>query len=196
MTFTQFKDRYDKQGSIVLLEGKRDVKKADKEKLIALGEHLASETDHITFRSGNADGSDYYFSTGVSNIDNNRLEVITPYSGHRKSSNKAGKTNSLDDIDLAEEPEVVYQSKSRKKTKKLVEKYVDGMRSRYAIKAAYIIRDTIKVIGTNSGIKPIDFGIFYDDLNNPQSGGTGHTMDVCEMNDILFIDQQAWFEWI
>lgn len=196
MTFKEFKDQYDKPESIVLLEGKRDIKGADKDKLVQLGEKLARETEHITFRSGNADGSDLHFSTGVANINSNRLEVITPYSGHRKTTNKAGTTNSLDDIDLAEEPEVVYQSKSRKKTKKLVEKYVDGMRSRYAIKAAYIIRDTIKVIGTNSGIQPISFGIFYDDLDNPQSGGTGHTMDVCEMNDMPFIDQQTWVKWI
>lgn len=196
MTFDEFKNQYDKPGNIVLLEGKRDVKEADKDKLVQLGEKLARDTEHITFRSGNADGSDFHFSTGVANVNSNRLEVITPYSGHRKTTNKAGTTNSLDNIDLAEEPEVVYQSKSRKKTKKLVEKYVNGMRSRYAIKAAYIIRDTIKVIGTNSGIKPITFGIFYDDLDNLQSGGTGHTMDVCEMNDVPFIDQRTWLEWI
>ncbi len=196
MTFEEFKDQYDRPGNIVLLEGKRDVKEADQDKLVQLGEKLARETKYITFRSGNADGSDLHFSTGVANINSDRLEVITPYSGHRKTTNKAGTTNSLDDIDLTEEPKVVYQSKSRKKTKNLVEKYVDGMRSRYAIKAAYIIRDTVKVIGTNSGIAPIDFGIFYDDLNNPQSGGTGHTMDVCEMNDVPFINQRVWYNWI
>jgi len=139
MTFAEFKDQYDRPNNIVLLEGKRDVKEADKEKLVRLGEKLAQETKHITFRSGNADGSDLHFSTGVANINSDRLEVITPYKGHRKSTNKAGTTNSLDDIDLTEKPKVVYQSKS---------------------------------------------------------GGTGHTMDVCEMNDVPFIDQRTWFEWI
>ena len=82
-----------------------------------------------------------------------------------------------------------------KKTDKLVEKYVAGARDKYSIKAAYIIRDTIKAIGTDE-IKPASFGIFYDDLDNPKEGGTGHTMNVCEENNIPIIDQRVWFKWL
>ena len=101
----------------------------------------------------------------------------------------------MDEINIAAEPKVVYQSKSNKKTEKLIDQYVSGDRNRYAIKAAYIIRDTIKVTGTEE-IKPATFGVFYDDLDKPMTGGTGHTMNVCKQNDIPIIDQKTWFKWL
>ncbi len=187
MTLKEFIKRFDNDQSIVLLEGKRNVKEADKEKLTVLGKLLATKTSKMIFRSGNAEGSDQLFSEGVSSIDNTRLQVITPYSGHRQKANQAYDTISLDTINIISEPEVVYQSKSNKKTEKLIDQFVSGDKNRYTIKAAYIIRDTIKAIGTIE-IKPATFGIFYDDLENPKTGGTGHTMNVCEKNNIPIID--------
>ena len=195
MTLKEFIQMVDKDNSIVLLEGKRNVKVADKEKLTALGRLLASRTTKMIFRSGNAEGSDQLFSDGVTEVDYKRLQVITPYSGHRQKTNHAYDTISLDDINIAAEQEVVYHSKSNKKTEKLIDQFVSGNKNRYTIKAAYIIRDTIKAIGTNE-IKPATFGIFYDDLDNPMSGGTGHTMNVCEQNNIPLIDQKVWFKWL
>ncbi|NUM63363.1 MAG: hypothetical protein HUU44_14700 [Ignavibacteriaceae bacterium] len=184
-----------KPNSIVLLEGKRNVLETDKERLIALGNLLASKTKSMIFRSGNAEGSDQLFSDGVTAVDYKRLQVITPYSGHREKTNQAYETISLDEISIAAEPEVVYQSKSNKKTEKLIDQFVSGNKNRYTIKAAYIIRDTIKAIGTDR-IKPATFGIFYDDLDKPKEGGTGHTMKVCEQNNIPIIDQKIWFKWL
>jgi len=195
MTLKEFIKQYDKEHSIVLLEGKRNVSEQDKEKLIELGRLLASKTQKMIFRSGNAQGSDQLFSEGVTSIDHKRLQVITPYTDHRKKTNQAYETISLDDIEIAEEPEVVYQSKSNKKTENLIEKYIHGEKSRYTIKAAYIIRDTIKAIGTGE-IKKATFGIFYDDLENPMKGGTGHTMSVCEQNNIPIINQKVWVKWL
>jgi len=195
MTLKEFIKQFDKTNSVVLLEGKRNVREADKEKLTALGRLLASKTKRMIFRSGNAEGSDQLFSDGVTAVDNKRLQVITPFSGHRQKTNQAYYTISLDDINIAAEPEVVYQSKRNKKTEKLIDPFVSGNKNRYTIKAAYIIRDTIKVIGTDE-IKPAIFGIFYDDLDNPMSGGTGHTMNICKQNNIPFIDQKIWFKWL
>jgi len=195
MTLKDFITQFDKENSIVLLEGKRNVLDADKEKLVLLGKLLASNTSKMIFRSGNADGADYYFSTGVSAVDNSRLQVITPYKGHRQKSNQAYETISLDEINIVADTEVVYQSKSNKKTEKLIDRYISGSRDRYSMKAAYIIRDTIKAIGTKE-IKPATFGIFYDDLDKPKEGGTGHTMKVCEQNNIPIIDQKIWFKWL
>jgi hypothetical protein len=195
MTLKDFITQFDKENSIVLLEGKRNVLDADKEKLVLLGKLLASNTSKMIFRSGNADGADYYFSTGVSAVDNSRLQVITPYTGHRQKSNQAYETISLDEINIVADTEVVYQSKSNKKTEKLIDRYISGSRDRYSMKAAYIIRDTIKAIGTKE-IKPATFGIFYDDLDKPKEGGTGHTMKVCEQNNIPIIDQKIWFKWL
>ncbi len=195
MTLQQFIQNYDKKNSIVLLEGKRNVIETDKQKLIALGKILTVQTKHILFRSGNAEGADHYFSQGVLEIDRCRLQTITPYSGHRKKENKSYETISLDEINIAQEPEVVYQSKQNKKMGKLIDKYVSGDKNKYSIKAAYIIRDTIKAIGTK-GIMSAIFGIFYDDLKNPQSGGTGHTMNICSQNNIPIINQTVWLDWI
>ena len=195
MTLKDFIKDFDTDNSIVLLEGKRNVLEADKEKLLALGKLLAVKTKRMTFRSGNAEGSDQLFSDGITAVDNKRLQVITPYSGHRQKTNQAYETISLDDINISAEPEVLYQSKSNKKTKNLIDKFVSGEKNRFSIKAAYIIRDTIKAIGTE-GVKPSTFAIFYDDLENPLSGGTGHTMNVCKKNNIPIIDQKTWFKWL
>ena len=195
MTLQEFIEKFDTENSIVLLEGKRKVLNEDSEKLIALGKLLASRTSKIIFRSGNAEGSDDLFSQGVCSIDQKRLQVITPYNGHRNKQNLAYETFSLDNINFAAEDELIYQSKANKKTEKLINDFVSGIKNRNTIKAAYIIRDTVKVLGTET-IKPASFGIFYTDLNDPYSGGTGHTMNVCRLNGIPLIDQKVWFEWI
>lgn len=195
MTFEDFKKMFDKPDSIVLIEGKRKVKESEKDALVQLGKMLAEQTKYILFRSGNASGSDELFSQGVSSVDPSRLMVVTPYSGHRKKKNIAYKSISLDDVNLEKEEAVLYYSKQNKKTKHLIDRYVNGERGRYAIKAAYIIRDTVKVIGTKE-IKPVSLGIFYDDLDDPMKGGTGHTMDICIKNNIPVINQLEWMKWL
>ncbi len=195
MTLKDFIQKYDNKNAVVLLEGKRTVLESDAESLFQLGKTLALNTKLMQFRSGNADGADYLFSLGVAAVDKTRLQVITPYSGHRKKTNNAYSTISLDDIDVVAEPDVVYHSKSNKKTEKLVERYVAGERDKFSMKAAYIIRDTIKAIGTDD-ILPATFGIFYDDLADPKAGGTGHTMNVCTQNNIPIIDQTIWLHWL
>lgn len=195
MELEEFINKYDFEGSIVLLEGKRIVIDSDKAKLIKLGSLLAEKSNYITFRSGNADGADSYFAQGVTSIDSSRFEVITPYSGHRKNKEYDFTTYSLDEINLVNEPEVIYQSKRNNKTEKLIDKFVEGEKNRITLKAAYIIRDTIKVLGT-SDIKPANFAIFYEDLENPNKGGTGHTMDICRINGVEFINQLIWLNWV
>ena len=195
MNLQEFKNEFDFEGAIVLLEGKRKVLDNDKAKLIALGKLLSSSTSHMVFRSGNAAGADQYFSEGVALVNKARLHVLTPYTDHRKKTNLAYETFALDQINMVSEADVIYQSKNNKKTKGLIEQYVAGDVNKNTIKAAYIIRDTVKVIGTST-IKPANVGIFYDDLNAPQTGGTGHTMNICKLNHIPLIDQRTWFNWL
>ena len=195
LTLQKFISQYDVPGAVVLLEGKRKVLDEDKEGLYALGKLLASKTTHMIFRSGNAPGSDALFSEGVVSVAPKRLQVITPYRNHREKTNLAYDSISLDDIDLVEEDEIIYQSKSNKKTSHLIDKYADGERNRFTSKAAYIIRDTVKALGT-ANIPPATFGIFYDDLKNPISGGTGHTITICIRNKIPVADQTIWFGWL
>jgi len=196
MTLKEFIAGYDYEGSVVLLEGKRLVKEADKPKLEALGRLLASSTSKMIFRSGNASGADYYFSLGVASVDKTRLQVITPYKSHRQKSNQAYYTISLDEVNLAAEPEVIYHTtNSYKKMGRLIEQYLSGARDPFSIKAAYILRDTVKVLGADE-IRPTSFGIFYDDLNNPKEGGTGHTIRVCENCNIPYVNQKTWLTWL
>jgi hypothetical protein len=195
MTLQEFISRYDHAYSIVLLEGKRKVNKDDESKLFSLGKLLATQSNTMIFRSGNAEGADQFFSEGVASVDNKRLQLITPYSGHRKKQNPSYYSVSLDEIIIAEEKEVIYQSKSNKSMSKLIDQFVAGDKNRNSVKAAYILRDTIKAIGAE-GIQPATFGIFYDDLSKPQSGGTGHTMKICLQNNIPIIDQKIWFGWL
>lgn len=194
MTFDNFCKSY--ANAIILLEGKRNVKPEDEAKLIAIGKLLATHLPNATFRSGNADGSDFYFSKGVAQINSKQLEVITPYHNHRSKYNDAGTTHALDTINLVNEPEIVYYSKNHKPTKTLVDKYISGNIDKYAIKAAYILRDTIKVLGTNAGIPSITVALFYEDLENPMQGGTGHTQRVCLENNIPFFNQTTFFKWL
>jgi hypothetical protein len=196
MTLTEFISKYNNENIIILLEGKRNVLELDKEKLIQFGNLLGTKLPLVTFRSGNADGADFYFSQGVLQIAPERLQVITPYDNHRQKQNNAYETISLDQIDLVNEPEVIYQSKNNKKTKSLIDKYVDGAKDRFAIKAAYIIRDTVKVTGTNSGILATTFAFFYDDLENPKTGGTGHTIEICDINKVPYLTQKDWMKWL
>lgn len=183
MEFIEFKERFDKPGFVILFGGKRDILEQDVEMIRILGLFLISNTDHLIFRTGNANGADVLFADGVAKKDSSRLQSVTPYQGHRKKTNYAKEQLSLDEVDLAAEPEVVYHSKANVKTKRLVDEYVSGKRDQYAMKAAYIIRDTLMVIG-GKDISRSACGLFYDDLKSPMSGGTGHTMNVCRLNDV------------
>lgn len=195
MKLEEFIKKYDKKNNIILIEGKRNVKEEDKEKLVQLGKNLTKESQYMKFRSGNASGSDELFSRGVAMVDHSRLQVLTPYAKHRQKKNIAYETISMDEINITEEDAVIYNAKKNKKTKHLIDKYIDGDRGRFAIKAAYIFRDTIKVLGT-SDIPPIVFGLFYDDLLDPMNGGTGHTMKVCIDNNTPILNQNGWFDWL
>ncbi|MCZ2102214.1 MAG: hypothetical protein LC107_11820 [Chitinophagales bacterium] len=194
MTLQDFIDQFDVAGTVVLLEGKRDVLPQDEEKLVQLGRLLAEKTLHIQFRSGNAAGADALFSQGVAEVDAERLEVVIPYDTHRKKHSFTTQVHSIDSMDIVEEEEVVFYSKTNKKTQSLVDRYVSGVRDRNAMKAAYIIRDTVKVLGSQT-LPKAALGIFYDDLEKPQQGGTGHTMQVCTDNHVPMVDQRVWMEW-
>jgi len=194
MDFNKFIREYDFEGSIILLEGKRKVAKEDEDKLVALGIRLARQTHIMRFRSGNASGSDELFARGVCQVDPMRLEVITPYSGHRKKTNMAGTTYPLDEWNIAQETEVLYETQQNQ-NKNLVDRYIQGDRGRLGIKAAYLLRDTAKVTGLGT-IPAATAAIFYDDLSQPRKGGTGHTMSVCERRGVPIWDQRVWMGWL
>jgi hypothetical protein len=195
MTFQEFIAAFDKEGSIVLLEGKRAVLSADAPLLTALGKQLAESTQWMRFRSGNAPGADALFTAGVAAIAPERIELILPYAKHRQEYAQNLKQVSMDDISLLEEPGLIYETKKNKKMAGLVDRYTQGNRDPYALKAAYILRDTLKVLGSKT-LQKIHAGIFYDDLTNPNQGGTGHTMNVCKNHQVPCLTQEIWRDWV
>jgi hypothetical protein len=86
---------------------------------------------YATFRSGNANGADLYFSQGVASVNKQKLEVVIPFDGHRSKSNLAGHTLSLDQIDLVAYPDIIAMSALNKKTKDLLKRYLTGERNRF-----------------------------------------------------------------
>jgi hypothetical protein len=200
MTLEKFIKLFDKEGMVVLLEGKRDVLKSDESELVEIARKLTSNTTHVIFRSGNADGADRFFKEGVLSVDPNRFQAIVPFNDHMKSVKEEPdlyQRISLENINLIKEPSILYESKKNKKQKGLIESFENGLHPRNAILGAYIVRDTLKVTGAPSqGILPAAFVFFYDDLRNPKSGGTGHTMMVCENQMVPFVDQKVWSKWI
>ncbi|MDD4746471.1 MAG: hypothetical protein PHW19_04240 [Salinivirgaceae bacterium] len=199
MTLIEFVEKYDFPGSVVLLEGKRVVYENDKQKLYEFGRGIANATQHIKFRSGNAEGADLLFAKGVASVDKNRIEVITPYSGHRKSENVAGSTIAIDTLPISDLTNAIEISSYNQAYRKMVDAYINDNENRsnqFSIKGAYILRDSLKVVGSDSIISPSVFGFFYVHMHNPRSGGTGHTMNVCNLKKVPFLDQRKWSEWL
>jgi hypothetical protein len=196
LSFSDFVRLIDQQGSVVVLAGKRDVIASDEPKLFQLGQLLAEETTHIIFRSGNADGADKLFSEGILKSNPKKLQVITPYIGHKTSNNLNENVISLESINLSLEHDLIYSAKKNKNAKGLVEEYLKGVDKRLKSKGAYLLRDTLMITGTKTGILPASFSIFYDDLKKPQQGGTGHTMLMCKEKNVPFINQTTWMKWL
>jgi hypothetical protein len=197
MTLSTFISTYDQPGAVVLLEGNRDLRPGDGPKLEALAALMARSTKHMVFRSGNASGADAHFAAGVVAVDPARLQVVTPYSGHRKTYNEAGTTVDLGMVNMAAEPEVPYQTKQATPANAgLVDHYLEGARDRNAQKAPYLLRDTLKVTGSvSAGLAPATCGLFYHISTKPTSG-TAHTMRVCELRGVPAYDQRMWMGWV
>lgn len=197
MDLSGFIETYDHKGVVILLLGKRKVIVEDSDKLVQFAQKLTKMTKHITFRSGNASGADELFKLGVSSVDSQRIELVTPYKGHRNKSSSEYNIISLDSIDLISEPDIIYYSKLNKKNIRIIDRYLDCYKDKFAMKGAYLLRDTLMVVGAKRlNIPKANFAIFYDDLLKPNSGGTGHTMNVCDSLKISFINQKVWMKWI
>lgn len=196
MKFNDFLAMYDCPGNVVLLEGKRHVREDDRVKLFKLSKLLAENTKHIKFRSGNAAGADNYFSKGFMGKYAEKFEVIIPYKGHRSYDSVGFDVINLEDFHLNNQSGLVIESKINRRNLRIFDAYISGQRNSMAMKAAYLLRDTMKVIGYPPDVKPANIGIFYDDLQNPIQGGTGHTMNICMQNSVPLIDQRTWFTWI
>jgi hypothetical protein len=193
-----FIKEYDFAGCVVLLAGSREILPMEEEKLRKLGKLLAERSNHMTFRSGNADGADQFFTQGVGEVDKSRIEVFTPYATHKQGNRRGYNAFSLEEVDVVNEPTLVEQAKENKNTKYGVEQYVKGAsKGKTVANGALILRSTLMVTGaSNPFVQSANFAIFYVDKTSVKSGGTGHTIQVCKNLNVPHIDQDTWFSWL
>jgi hypothetical protein len=183
---------------VILLEGKRNVLDNDKDKLIKIGKRLAEKFPSVIFRSGNADGSDNLFIQGVASVPNSKIELVVPYQGHKKQNiPETAKVINLNELDFECDTQFVMLTKNllSKRSADAIDKYIlnNKITTQSTTKAAYLLRDTIKVTGYND-VNKACLGLFYDDLKNPESGGTGYTMLTCRTLKIPYFKQDVYFE--
>jgi len=124
-----------------------------------------------------------------------RLEYILPYSGSgKKRITPQAQVFSLEDLSQEETEAVVESSLAASPDLEgLIRLYLDRGRNNVTVKAMYLLRDTLKVIGAPScNLPPADFGFFFVNPEKPLSGGTGHTIRVCQKMNVPVFTQNDW----
>jgi len=182
------------------LKETRDLPTADRPLPVRLAEKLARLLPDAVFRSGNAPGTDDAFSEGVQKVDASRTEHLVPYPGHRKRrALHSGKTIAFEEVPETEQQAIMGKTiQASPDSRGLVNLYMKNRGwSRHAAKLLYLLRDTLKVMGSRSlKLAPATCGIFYVNESKPLSGGTGHTIRVCQQNRLPIIDQSVWQDWV
>ncbi len=196
MTFPEFQKIVDaRPDGVVLLEGRRAIPAADAVLARELARQLALRFPRLRFRSGNAEGSDQYFAEGVAGVDPGRLQIILPYSSHRKGTRYPDASyESPGSLSVIREDEVASKTIEASPGNKRLVNY-RKVKGPMAAKAAYLIRDTMKVVGgTELTERPV-CGLFYIDPADPMAGGTGHTIRVCRQEGVPVVFQDEWMRW-
>ena len=176
---------------VILLEGTRKINDDQFFLLSKFGEFIAGKFPNCHFRSGNASGSDDAFAQGVRKVAPDRMQIVLP----KMDSGKSRLRNrdyvlALEDVSQAEEKQIIYESKrATPKNKRLFEAYELQQEGMMKQKSLYLLRDTLKVLGSPAGI-------FFVNEDDPEAGGTGHTMRVCRQNSIPVFTQDVWLSWM
>ena len=180
---------------VVLLEGRRSIPADDVVLATLLARELALRFPHLRFRSGNAEGSDEAFSEGIAQVAPWRLQIVAPYASHRKSKRYVDAVyDSPESLSIMHDDEVAYKtSQASPHNAALIQKR--GRGGALGAKAAYLIRDTMKVTGHSELFPKPVCALFYVDLNDPHAGGTGHTLRVCKQEGVPHAFQDSWKRW-
>ena len=185
---------------VVLLEGTRQLPDVERPSLIALARRLATVLPATIFRTGNATGADTAFAEGVVAVDAKRLQYVLPNAGMGRQRRQ---TDSLA-VALGAVPAGTEQvlasatTKASPASQRLVDLYVrEKGGSANAAKGAYLMRDTLKVLGcAELNLTPATVGIFYVNESDPLGGGTGHTICVCIEHGVPVVTQKHWRNWL
>lgn len=181
----------------ILVEGTRNLPAHDTRILTRFASDLARSFPRLRFRTGNATGSDQAFAQGVAEVDAARLEYVAPYARHRLRDRHPGSSAlALDALSTEQLHELAHLTgAATPKLKDLAQRYVEGrVPPRQASSAQLLLRDTLKVTGTETFDRPVA-GIFYVNPEKPDGGGTGHTIRVCRNAGIPVFTQAEWRRW-
>jgi len=128
---------------VILLEGTRQVRVEEAPTLGRMASLLAHILPRAVFRSGNAQGADHAFFSGLAQLPAERREVVLPYPGSgAKRLLPSGRAVSLVDVPaadlsaltdatLAASPDLAF----------LVRAYLAHGRKRHTVAAMYLLRD-------------------------------------------------------
>ncbi len=194
MSFSDFLRLYDIPGSIILLTGYQEVADKDKVDLLRLARLLTQRMKFARFRSGDSKGAESVFSSGVAEIDRNRLEVIVPFEIEQHNSIFTDSVISLDPVDIARE-QVLQQGKLLIPNMDVIDSLISGKRTSEHISLEHIIRDMTMSIG-NSRLKPATFAIFYDYVGKQFQQNMGYAYKACSRYDVPFVDKDIWLRWL
>jgi len=175
----------------------RALPERDRPRLTALGERLARRLPRAVFRTGNAPGSDEAFAAGVARVDERRLQYVLPHTDHRGgTAHPRARRLALDELpdDAVRALETATAAASPEHARLLerARRYPE-----LAIRAGYLLRDTLKVAGApERGFPPATGGVFYAHARDPLQGGTGHTLRVCRAAGLPAYIQRDWLPWL
>lgn len=196
MTFQEFLTLVEKSPEgVVLLEGRRSIPAHYAAAAEGLARALALKFAKLGFRSGNATGSDEAFAQGVASVDPSRLEIVVPYAAHRKSERHAGAIYTSPEILTPEQArDIEAQSiHASPQNRRIID--MRGKKGPLGAKGDYLIRDTMKVMGVPGHFDKPLCALFFVNLADPMEGGTGHTIRVCQKEDVPVIYQDKWSAW-
>jgi hypothetical protein len=197
MTFKDFSDLIsDATYPVILIEGRRTISPEVAESARKVAAFLAGRFPHLKFRSGNANGADEAFTSGVLEVSPERLQVITPYASHRKKQrHPLALYHSPESLSPGELEDIKIKSiAATPGNKGLVHCYQRG--GKLGSQAACLIRDTMKVAGISKSLGQPTAALFCIDPANPEAGGTGHTIRVCRNAGVPVIFQISWATWL
>jgi hypothetical protein len=187
---------------VILLEGTRNLPAGERDVLVRLAHWLCRQFPKALFRSGNAEGTDAVFADAVASHDPSRLELVLPHPGMGRARRPANvRCLSLDALPRAELEQIgAATRRAGRDAGRLADYYlslVPPPKSAAASKATYLLRDTLKVVGSTAlGLAPSDLGIFFVNADRPAGGGTGHTIKVCQLHGVPVATQTEWATWV
>jgi hypothetical protein len=125
-------------------------------------------------------------------VDASRLHVVAPYARHRLKSRYPDATYDSPETMTKMQEEPVRRATIAASPHS--ESLLSSKAPRIRVKAQYLLRDTMKVHGV--GAPAPAFACFLVDQENPESGGTGHTIRVCRRSGVPFVFQNVWMQWL